>query len=695
MTALFFRIMEFSVYGSLWLLLVFLVSFFIGKKSGVWWQYFVFVCIAVHLVIPVHIHWLSVDVPFLYRTSQEIPVEAKWEEDTLVEWISGEAQIRKSDARRQGIQENLSQVDLEDQVVGGDSNQQEQQDIQVVAGRTSIQLEENSREGKRKFYLIDLMEMVWIVGMLCFFGRTILSYLVFCKQANRWGLPENTVAKEVLEDVKGQYHIRRKIVLRRNSKVNSPMLYGILNPVILLPDEKYSRQEYDYIFRHELSHYRRGDIWMKYLFTICKGVYWFHPLVWEMCRRAYAQMELLCDEAVVAGKGMEEKREYSMVILRHMTGGAPLGGAPLTTSFYGGKDYMKMRFQNIMNAKKKTVGIGAVLAVVVLVLVLGGVKWSNAARKPEGSSGNKTGTAKKEFSEETVSDKTILVIGTDVNGTNEKAPGYADAILLVDVDAEEGIVAVHNIPRELLVDFKEVASKLPGLSKKEREAIADVGKGTLGTAYMAYGYGVLAGAIERLYDVKVDSHVVLNYNSVPKMIDAAGGVEITLTKQEADYLNKTNYISNEKNRNVREGKQRLNGDQATGYMRIRKQEAGSPVVDGEKSTEKDVFGRSQRCNNVIQGLEKQIRNNTVDWKAIIKSLVQGKEDTEIEVDLSAKELILLVDKLIAGELKMVFTGTEAADYESGRTQEGRFYLQQKKSHAVSNYSQSKSTGMAD
>ena len=44
-----------------------------------------------------------------------------------------------------------------------------------------------------------------------------------------------------------------------------------------------------------------------------------------------------------------------------------------------------------------------------------------------------------------------------------------------------------------------------------------------------------------------------------------------LTESEVSYLNSTNYIRNKKYRDVKAGKQTLNGSQALGYCRIRKQ----------------------------------------------------------------------------------------------------------------------------
>lgn len=68
-----------------------------------------------------------------------------------------------------------------------------------------------------------------------------------------------------------------------------------------------------------------------------------------------------------------------------------------------------------------------------------------------------------------------------------------------------------------------------------------------------------------------------------------------LTESEVSYLNSTNYIRNKKYRNVKAGKQTLNGSQALGYCRIRKQ---GTTISGLR----DDYGRTWRQRTVINAI---------------------------------------------------------------------------------------------
>ncbi|RKI39201.1 M56 family metallopeptidase [bacterium D16-51] len=321
------RILEFSIYGTVWLLLLFLFR----KKPGAKWQYFVSICIAAHLLVPIHIQWFSVDVPFWREAGQPVLQEAELSDKGGSERYSARTGDTGNLYEKELPLDRGSDSQIQDEILEGT----EEEDALFVEKQEIIR-----KTGERSYFL-SLIKGIWMIGMFFFFGKTGVSYFAFCKEIKRWSLPASPLSWQVLQQVKKQLGITRAVRLCRCSQINSPMLYGVFCPVILLPDQEYSSREFQYIFHHELIHYRHGDIWIKLLFTVCRGIYWFHPLVQWLYFHACAQMEFLCDEAVTAKRGMGEKREYSLVLLRHMSDFSRK--VPFTAGFYGGKEYMKMR----------------------------------------------------------------------------------------------------------------------------------------------------------------------------------------------------------------------------------------------------------------------------------------------------------------------------------------------------------------
>ncbi len=94
------------------------------------------------------------------------------------------------------------------------------------------------------------------------------------------------------------------------------MLAGFIHPTLYLPDERISRTDAAFIFRHELTHYKHGDLWLKLLLLAARCLHWFNPLVHLIERFAQEDIEAACDDAVVRGHDGAYRRAYGETILR-------------------------------------------------------------------------------------------------------------------------------------------------------------------------------------------------------------------------------------------------------------------------------------------------------------------------------------------------------------------------------------------
>ena len=84
----------------------------------------------------------------------------------------------------------------------------------------------------------------------------------------------------------------------QDDRISSPLTYGILHPVILLPRQNLSlpQETLDCILTHEYVHIRRFDCLLKLLLTAALCLHWLNPLVWVMYLLANRDIELCCDE---------------------------------------------------------------------------------------------------------------------------------------------------------------------------------------------------------------------------------------------------------------------------------------------------------------------------------------------------------------------------------------------------------------
>lgn len=220
------------------------------------------------------------------------------------------------------------------------------------------------------FDLGRVLGIAWIAGLVIFAGWQLYLYLTFHYVLEKSSHPaERDMLLTVFEEQKRALGIRRTIPLRVTSAADCPMLAGFLRPALYLPDEALSEQDAAFIFRHELTHYKRGGLWLKLALVAARAVHWFNPLVHLMARFAQEDIELACDDAVVRGMDVDARRAYGETILRSVE--AQMKKRALVSCFAGEKETLMRRFEGLFDKKAKKRGIALVVAAAVLVGTLG------------------------------------------------------------------------------------------------------------------------------------------------------------------------------------------------------------------------------------------------------------------------------------------------------------------------------------
>lgn len=149
-----------------------------------------------------------------------------------------------------------------------------------------------------------------------------------------------------------QTHRRfRKVGLRESEFIKSPMTYGMIRPVILLPSGiTLNEEEFLCIMEHEWIHIQRMDIFVKYLLYLTLCIYWFDPLVWIMAVLLNRDMETACDEAVINKYSDSIKKTYVLLFIR-LAEGRSASVWPVNAGF-ARYSKMKERIQVIMKTKR-------------------------------------------------------------------------------------------------------------------------------------------------------------------------------------------------------------------------------------------------------------------------------------------------------------------------------------------------------
>lgn len=208
--------------------------------------------------------------------------------------------------------------------------------------------------------------MAWLCGAAAFFLFHLVAQGQMQHALRRWGVSvSDPTVTAIFEQAKREMSVARPIRLSVCLRIDSPMLVGFFRPQILLPQSDLQERQLAGIFRHELAHYKRGDLWFKLLLMTVLALHWYNPFVYLLVWQAGNALELACDADALRGGGLSRK-DYGLAMLSQLR---PAGTNPIimSTQFYGGAKYMKIRIQQIADGSRKKSGC------VVLALCVAGI----------------------------------------------------------------------------------------------------------------------------------------------------------------------------------------------------------------------------------------------------------------------------------------------------------------------------------
>lgn len=215
--------------------------------------------------------------------------------------------------------------------------------------------------------ITDILLTLWLAGVIaCVLWQGIGYYRLIRSLKGTSQPVERADLHTILQEQCADLVIDREIPLRVSAAADCPMLAGFIHPTLYLPDERISRTDAAFIFRHELTHYKHGDLWLKLLLLAARCLHWFNPLVHLIARFAQEDIEAACDDAVVRGHDGAYRRAYGETILRSAIAQAQKRKA-LVSCFGDDKKTLMRRFEGLFDKSVKKRGVALVVMIALLV----------------------------------------------------------------------------------------------------------------------------------------------------------------------------------------------------------------------------------------------------------------------------------------------------------------------------------------
>ncbi|MBT2649990.1 BlaR1 family beta-lactam sensor/signal transducer [Bacillus sp. ISL-34] len=199
---------------------------------------------------------------------------------------------------------------------------------------------------------------LWMSGMLLFTFTMVRGWLTL-RRVKYYSSPfSNQEVLMLFEECKKRLQIKKSIKIVISKRVQSPMIFGLFQTYIVLPSQHenwLSLKNYEYIFLHELSHYKNKDLLTNYVVLFYQIIYWFNPLIWLAFREMRLDREIACDTSVLQLLDDDNSfSEYGNTIINFLDLSKRSSKLQIVTHLNGSKLQIKKRIEQISAYKHST-----------------------------------------------------------------------------------------------------------------------------------------------------------------------------------------------------------------------------------------------------------------------------------------------------------------------------------------------------
>lgn len=218
---------------------------------------------------------------------------------------------------------------------------------------------------------LDVVVIIWAAGCILLVLRLIYrlfrQYTIVRKNAVSADHRLSRIYQEVLQEMSCPFVGHISV----SADYQSPMMAGFFKPHVLLPGNmtELPEDELKFIFRHEITHFKKWDLWIKLAVELLCCALWWNPVVYWLRTCISQLLEMRCDSLVCEALDEYQQLEYSQTLLNSFK--KPEHRPVYVTAEYLGypnKARLKQRFTQILDAPSQPKKTGVSVLIVTLAL---------------------------------------------------------------------------------------------------------------------------------------------------------------------------------------------------------------------------------------------------------------------------------------------------------------------------------------
>ena len=340
-----------SASASILVCIILFVKFIFKNKQNASWHYYIWFILIIRLLVP-------------YLPQSQISIFS-----AINPAVTSLYNLRSRNISSYDVKHSKNN-DVASKVILGDSASKNDITKKTVQ-KHSDETPNNTNSTAAAFNFKTAIAAMWFAGFIIFELYAVFINLKFHAKVKKSTPIKDPIIKGTLNNCINELNIHGSISLMLMDDIDTPSLFGVMKPVLLMPPNilsKINTSEMKHIFLHELSHLKRNDNLISFIIVLLKGMHWFNPIIWYAFYKIHEDSEVACDAKALSYMNEEERIQYGYTIIHLLKITPKYKSIPGTNGMLSDKSQIRRRIVMISKFSKKSLKWSVIGAATIAVL---------------------------------------------------------------------------------------------------------------------------------------------------------------------------------------------------------------------------------------------------------------------------------------------------------------------------------------
>lgn len=291
-----------------------------------------------------------------------------------------------------------------------------------------------SINGNHTISLSVILFCFWLIVALCMVAGSFIYNLRVWNTVKASKPIKDEELWTILKNCRDGLKIKKSFQMVESEKIQSPALFGLFKPRILLPiniKSRLSMEELKYVMLHEMVHHKKKDIFFNTISSLLQSFHWFNPIIWYGLHRMREDQELACDFYVLNKIAPEEHYYYGATLIKLLKIARPSMYRFSMANVLNSKRGIKERINMISKFRRESIPKKLISIFLIITMSFIGFNTSEAMSKNS-----------SEIAPSVVPQNTIY------EDLSSYFPGYNGSFVLLDLNKERYYIYNEKLSKE-------------------------------------------------------------------------------------------------------------------------------------------------------------------------------------------------------------------------------------------------------